>query len=102
VPILLRLLLIFIILSLTACSSSEELYLEGLVTDRTKKSMDVELIGTNSYNTKNITVNVKHSHMISNVDEGEIILVKYKGINWWLRPPEAEAITVDTFGLTSQ
>lgn len=94
--------MLIIILSLTACSSSEELYLEGLVTDRSKKSVDVELIGSTSYNTKNITVNVKDSHMISNVDEGEIILVKYKGINWWSNPPETEAITVDTFGLTSQ
>jgi hypothetical protein len=93
--------MLLLILSLTACSSSEELYLEGLVTERTKKSVDVELIGT-SFDTKNITVNVKNSHMISNVDEGEIILVKYKGINWRSNPPETEAITVDTFGLTSQ
>lgn len=94
--------MVLFILSLTACSSSEELYLEGLVTDRNKKSVDVEIIGATSLNTENITVNVKNSHMISNVDEGEIILVKYKGINWWSNPPEAEAITVDTFGLRSQ
>lgn len=87
--------LILLFLSLTACSSAEDVYLEGYVTDRDKKSVDVELVGATSHNSKNITVKVKNSDMLSNVDEGENILVKCNGINWWSNPPEAEAITVE-------
>ncbi len=88
--------LILLFLSLTACSNPEEVYLEGYVTDRDKKSVDVELVGATSHNSKNITVKVNNSDMLSHVDKGENILVKCNGINWWSNPPEAEAITLET------
>jgi hypothetical protein len=88
--------LLLLFLNLTACSSPEDVYLEGYVTERDKKSVDVELVGATSHNSKNITVKVKNSDMLSQVDEGENILVKCNGINWWSNPPEAEAITLET------
>ncbi|WP_066055602.1 hypothetical protein [Robertmurraya korlensis] len=88
--------LLILLLSLTACSNPEDTYFEGYVTDRDKKSVDVELVGATSHNSKNITVKVENSEMLSQVDEGENILVKCNGINWWSNPPEAEAITLET------
>jgi hypothetical protein len=88
--------LLILISSLTACSNSEDVYLEGYVTDRDKKSVDVELLGAANHDAKNITVKVKDSDMLSQVDEGENILVKCEGVNWWANPPETEAITLET------
>ncbi len=88
--------LLLLFLSLTACSSPEEVYLEGYVIDRDKESVDVELVGATSHNSKNITIMVNSSDMLAQVDEGENILVKCNGINWWSNPPEAEAITLET------
>lgn len=93
---MLRFMILLLTLGLTACSNSEDVYLEGYVTEREKNSVDVELLGATNNNTKNITVKVKSENMLSNVDEGESIVVKCKGINWWANPPEAEALTVES------
>lgn len=84
------------IFSLTACSKSEDVYLEGLVTDRNNESVDMQLLGATSHDSDNITVKVKNSEMLAHVDEGENVLVKCKGINWLSDPPETEAITLET------
>lgn len=93
---MLRFMILLLILGLTACSSSEDVYLEGYVTDRDKKSVEVELLGATNHSSNNITVKVESENMLSDVDEGESIVVKCKGINWWANPPEAEALTVET------
>jgi hypothetical protein len=107
--ILKKLLLVFtLIITLTACSNgnqgadpADDLYLEGVVLEKNKNSVELELFGSSRDITESITVKINSRKKLTTLDEGEGVFVQCDHIVW-SKTPETEAVDIYPISLNNK